>query len=147
MSGLSNYPPGVTGNEPQIAGGTDVVVEVTCGAEPFDVYPAAAVDDLLRSLADVLNGRRTVRTEVRGRWREETETEQVLRAKNRLAVALIGVAAMKFEQPEPCRFVGQVDAEVFEGTLCWECPSCGTKHEDDRFNEPDDEPDDERGMD
>jgi hypothetical protein len=38
---LSNYPPGVSGNEPQIAGGEDLYLVCVCG-EVFDIIEIAA---------------------------------------------------------------------------------------------------------
>lgn len=46
MSGLSNYPPGVTGNEWQIAGGKELTVTRECKGTEARVYPACLVDQL-----------------------------------------------------------------------------------------------------
>ena len=45
MSG--NYPPGVSGNEPQIAGYDEAVMTMTCSEVGLCLYPKTLVDDLL----------------------------------------------------------------------------------------------------
>ena len=41
MPGLSNYPPGVSGNEPQIIGGPDFYLKCVCGEVFEDINDAA----------------------------------------------------------------------------------------------------------
>jgi len=48
MSGLSNYPDGVTGNEWQIAGPKELTVVRECKGIEARVYPAYLVDEVLR---------------------------------------------------------------------------------------------------
>lgn len=47
MSGLSNYPPGVTGNEREIAGPDTLTVTRECKGTEARVYPAYYVDQLI----------------------------------------------------------------------------------------------------
>lgn len=134
MSGY--YPPGVTGNEPQIAGSVDLVVEKQCGSDGIDVYPKLLVDELIGNVSQVLTSRRTVRQEGDG-LREETNKERLLRAQNELLRMREELDRAGMTTDDACTFDGEVDAQVWNFTLTWTCPWCGAEHEDDRHFERD----------
>lgn len=136
---MSNYPPGVTGNEWQIAGGVDVTLQVTCGTVGFDVLPQPMVDEMVGTVREYLKTPRTLRS-LSGRpgtWRTETPDEQIARVLAYLETAVVEVEKARVNVAEECKFEGEVDAEVFDLTACWTCPWCGAEHEDDRAFEPD----------
>lgn len=103
----SNYPPGVTGNEPEIAGYPEREAERECGATAAFVPREQLI--ALRSLD------RTVSTAIR---------QQVRR---------VLAWADEYEQEHDCAYSGPVtlfDAGL--GVATWTCPACGAEHEEEQ---------------
>jgi len=114
---MSNYPPGVTGNEPQIAGYPEFDQNVDCQAEGVTVVTmspeaykraAALVDEVMRSARQGLL----------------VPSGTAFRLQNEIAdgeeVDLVS-----------CPFEGDVTSWVDQGIVFWECPLCRTVHEAD----------------
>lgn len=107
---LSNYPPGVTGGELQIAG-PDVEMEMyrTCGARWVTTVPRRIVDMMLdnvtvhfdqMTLNDFVSEVRDLR-----RLMDEAEDEWY------------------------CRYEGEVLVTLYRDREWWYCPACGAEHE------------------
>ena len=140
MSG--NYPPGVTGNEREIAGGDAFTATVKCDAPAMNVYPKMTVDTVLYEITQAVEHPKTVRRShnVDG-WRLQNAHEQIVDLRAILARAKEALDMDMFESQEPCTFEGEVDAEVYDGIVEWECPLCGTEHSDDAYFDQPDDPD------
>lgn len=111
---MSNYPPGVTGMEPQIRGCDEAEAEVEC-----DSYGKVWVVN---------------KTDIEF-W--VAEAFRRIRDGKSVAGCLSNIQAdieMGFEVEVDCEFKGKVDAQ-FMGVRLWTCPLCNTEHED----EPDEE--------
>lgn len=114
---LSNYPPGVTGHELEIAGPDwEGEIEVTCGTE--DVMVAMlAVDDLetMKRIAAVKGAQGA------GKQRDADVIQMTMRrALSRLVTLDLKV----------CPFVGSVEAWRYGGVTHWACPVCGVEHDE-----------------
>ena len=94
----SNYPEGVTGFEPQIAGAEETTLPGKCNAEAHDVAPAYMVRSILIDLHELQD----------------------------LAAALEAVQTISEYSEEPCGFEGDVEARRIPGAWLWVCPKCGT---------------------
>lgn len=103
--GLSNYPPGVTGNEIQIAGPSwEGEITRTCTAEDVEVEILGT--DALALLAENRAGRTTT-----------------------MVVDFVRSAYSAY-LPE-CPFIdGEVYAWAYDGVLSWTCPVCGGEYEE-----------------
>lgn len=122
---MSNYPPGVTGHEPQIAGYNSHDVSVECLSEDVSGVPTALVMSLLADIAQAL-------TAPGGLYLDRPDhlvRDDVARARQRIENARDALKAADGEHVE-CGFEGDVEAVIEYGTLYWTCPWCGTAHED-----------------
>lgn len=134
MSG--NYPPGVSGNEPQIAGYDEAVMTMTCSEVGLCLYPKTLVDDLLDEVSQVFTVPRTVRSEGQRGWRPENDAERLVRAQNRLLKVREELdTAVRYDEDAMCGFSGQVDVQINRTVVTWTCPWCGAEHEDDLAEE------------
>ena len=112
---MSNYPPGVTGRELEIAGPSwEGHVDRACD-EP-DVQIRMVTAEVASLIEKWLN--------VRGADSEPMAKERMLRA------------LMQAQDPweitmENCPFESEVEAWAHRGMLHWTCPLCGTEHEED----------------
>jgi len=117
---LSNYPPGVTGNEPEINGPEwEGTVERACEQE-------ADLNIVGQEVASLINAYVTSQY-------DEFVEKRLLRAikyKNR-----------PFILSTDCPFYDTVDAVIYDGMLRWECPLCGYDHEEEPPFPGDYEPD------
>lgn len=120
---MTNYPPGVTGNEPQIAGYPDPGTDVReCQAD------AATMT------------RYSVLEAIRDAWRVPKQGElTAAEALDRLQAA---IDALDTDEDGVCAFEGPVEITYAHGVESWECPNCGHEHEDEADDGPN--PDDAR---
>lgn len=119
MSG--NYPPGVTGNEWQIAGYPEGVWHGECQASEYNVAPLYLVETAIERI-------RLGLTATSSRTYEERVYDVLVRVEQGLRVL--------WDDARPdgsqCDWEGDVDAVFTLDTVEWECPRCGTAHEDER---------------
>ena len=110
MSYGSNYPPGVTGSEYEIAGPSwEGEVNRECGRQA-DLSPVTttlrdAIIDVVREKVPIEKGRRALQSAL-----DE---------------------AMDYSDQRECPFDGEVYAWAYGGVLHWTCPVCGYEHEED----------------
>jgi hypothetical protein len=141
---VSNYPPGVTGNEPHIRGMDEGVLNVEClGSTTLRVIPMSEWSYLLAILNKVKG--------LREREREGKE-EKADRARKSVIDQLEKLEGYLNEYDEKwlwadvdeCPFVGEVDAQWSRDgntlEVYWDCPMCG----EERYGEIDLTPDDPR---
>ena len=123
---VSNYPPGVTGNEPEIAGYDEGVRHVECDEEATAVY-AHEVKSLVSEAA--------FRLEIAAR----SASEGVLAESLPVVVERIArqmrsdvLALAEAEETVECGFVGEVDVVygADRTAFAWDCPRCGYEHEE-----------------
>lgn len=112
---MSNYPPGVTGNEPQIAGYPEGSRAVICAADdPYVVHLERAGDDIYSLVKDVLS------------------TDQGLTASDiRRKIDALAATWRREGAVAPCTWEGVVDGVYSQGAFLWTCPNCGTEQEED----------------
>lgn len=109
---MSAYPPGVTGNEPEIAGNPEVTMVMDCDSLT-DLYAKQPLVDLQARAEEALAGRRS------------KDVEKVLRE-------FVEAVRNGDTQADCCAFSGEVEgALVDRDTFVWTCPWCGTDHESD----------------
>lgn len=119
----SNYPPGVTGREYEIAGGDFYTVERTCENEEATLLVADA--DIKEAILDVLidlariEERLNLADQGDLLMRVQLVSRKVQRLENRLT-----------EHELPCPFEGKVELEVYRTQGWWDCPTCGTHTEE-----------------
>lgn len=114
----SNYPPGVTGNEPEIAGRPMRTMNVDCEQESLDMVPAHWAREVVKDLASPHPTRRD--------WEELADL----------------LADSGWTVETECGFGGDVEVEVEGNTAYWECPRCGQDNEYELDDGPD--PDEQR---
>ena len=115
---MSNYPPGVTGNEFEIAGPQwEDTVERVCEAQDVSVRV------IERDVADAIK-----------HWQQSRKTDDEARAQQSMLWMLRDALVDDFDA-EQCQFEGKVDAWGYGGVTHWTCPKCGTEHEE----EPDED--------
>lgn len=108
-----SYPPGVTGNELEIAGPSwEGTVEREC--EQQNVSMMAAPTDLVEALDDLL-------TKADGVF-ERLSVGRLVRLLKDAPLVQIDV--------EQCQFNGKADAWEYGGVLHWTCPLCGWEYEE-----------------
>ena len=114
---MSNYPPGVTGNEWQIAG-PDFERDETkeCGAEGFNV----------RTITKYGEGLIAQSIEALGRY--DGNPHGIPAVQMWLRLALTDIEEVELESV--CPFVGDVTVVGWQGVVSWECPLCRTQHEE-----------------
>jgi hypothetical protein len=119
---MSNYPPGVTGNEYEIAGAdAEWIEERQCNNDEFDyvmVSPEAfKYASELGSRCWNLNDRDEIIKEI----------GKHLRQLNTLFNLTGGSGEV---QHGKCGFVGDVMLESYRDKIYWSCPTCGKDHEE-----------------
>ena len=103
---MSNYPPGVTGLEFEIAGPDwDGEMDVECGAWA-DLWVVS--NDLARGLKDAVGSKDQALVNAAISW---ADTEPV-----------------PVQTQGTCPFAGEVVAWTYAGELFWNCPVCDTGH-------------------
>lgn len=119
MSGY--YPPGVTGNEPQIAGYPEIEMEVECGESDTYFLGLYQVREMIMDLG--FAGQGTV--------------EMCMTAKD----VLDGIDGLDIAERD-CSWQGTVAVEIEGDQAYWNCPRCGSSQSEQIETGPD--PDDER---
>lgn len=114
---FSNYPDGVTGNEPAIAGLQEMVMTVTCEQEECKVVPAEAVTVKAQSI-NKMAGRMLA-----GTTGEAYGLIAPLAAATEQLIELIG--ELEDNGEFSCPFTGEVDVQVDKTQAYWNCPVCG----------------------
>lgn len=138
---MSNYPPGVTGNEWQIAGQDEFELEVTCHRPTVDVCYAAPVR---QAVLDVWGWLWLVKSHVTNPDGDRNAVAQyTLTAYAALEDLFKLLPDITFELKRLCGFEGTVTAWGDRFVATWECPRCGLENEEE-FVE-DDVEFDERG--
>lgn len=100
----SNYPPGVTGNEPEIAGYPTSASIRECQAEAATLTRYSVLD-VVRSV----------------------DLSDPSRARDLLKAA---IDALPTDEDGVCMYEGPVEVEHVGDIDFWECPNCGAEHED-----------------
>lgn len=113
----SNFPPGVTGFEPQIAGYPERDEVHAC--EAYDVKIKVSTGYAEDAIQTVINRLKAGQT---------TAYDERL-----LQDALGDIAETEVEQ---CPFVGEVTVTYGEGVETWTCPLCRTEHVDEADPRP-----------
>lgn len=144
---MFNYPPGVTGREPEIAGYPEGNLFVTCDTEvdlfviPFDVMQdlqlAASTAEKLR---DDCNEWKKNNEAGKPQNRTKEQIYQGLMTNNwRVSNLMRNLETYRPEERKvaaTCPFEGEVEAVFTRDAAIWTCPVCGTEKE-----EPAPEPD------
>lgn len=118
----SNYPPGVTGSEYEIAGPDyEDVEQKVCGAEGVKLI---TISEAGRAAA-VLVGIELRRLAANLELTPESIRSEILRVQ----LAAAGIDAEEAEV-ERCPFEGGVDVQGYRGQKWWTCPVCRTEHEE-----------------
>jgi hypothetical protein len=123
---MSNYPPGVTGNEYEIAGGNEFEEHFDCSADieyvlitrkelyKLSDYALTLFNDFKRngniSEYSIETYLKKLMSEINGFYHSDKITEL------------------------PCDFSGEVLKEEYRGTVYFECPECETTYEKDRWD-------------
>lgn len=111
---MSNYPPGVTGNEYEIAGPDwEGEVEVSCDAQNVQLYVLSGEADTALTLMTRL------------RVDDPVGAATLPRLVQTVRNGLIEVPL------DECPFEGEVYGWAFHGVLTWVCPLCQTEHQED----------------
>lgn len=120
MSG--NYPPGVTGNEPQIRGPlSEFTVHRYCDQDSVAYVPAFVVAEVLEQFSGALAQSQS------GGLTEIAQERFLAGARDRLELHVAEFA---------CDWEGDVDVQLWDGGIInWTCPRCGSEHEDDYAEE------------
>ncbi|MEI7890281.1 MAG: hypothetical protein WCI34_08215 [Actinomycetes bacterium] len=118
MYSNSNYPPGVTGRELEIAGPDwEGEMDVKCAGENVEVTVFRPDDiETLKRIAAVKGAQGA------GKQRDADVIQMSLRRMlSRMVTVTLPV----------CPFEGEVEAWMYQHVTHWECPVCGTSHDED----------------
>ena len=125
---MSNYPPGVTGNEPQIAGLNEGVEQRTCVRSGdrtlVSPYTLELRDNLIACQNDYEEGR-------------ISEGQYIIRMTSIVRMIDFEKRWDSIVEDHQCTFSGEVDVEFDRYLLYWECPQCGEQYEEEIDMEPD----------
>jgi hypothetical protein len=119
---MSNYPPGVTGHEPAIAGYPERTETVECHRSDAAALYRHEVIDLIDG--HLQRGRERM---ARGRFEANIDHLQQLRD------ALDDLSDAEAE----CEWEGEVEGWVDGYDFEWTCPQCGSEHTEEGRFEPD----------
>lgn len=143
---MSNLPPGVTGNEWQIAGPKEWEMSVSCSSEGFTALTVTGYgkNQIAQAIEDVLQCQRTIATlpvhqreSVKDPYRVTPDTGFVRADEIDLALLTVAVSRLRnalgditdVDIDMPCPFEGDVIVYQYDGLPTWECPLCRTEHE------------------
>lgn len=123
-----NYPPGVTGNEYEIAGGDEFEEHFDC-ENVIDYYTidSRIIENLLGALnycLNVLNHEKSEYVE-RPKWVENTMRSRLDEVSKTFQEIFISQTALQSD----CGFSGDVLKESYRNEIWWECPECNDKNE------------------
>jgi hypothetical protein len=123
---MSNYPPGVTGNEYEIAGGNEFEEHFDCSAE---VEYVLVTRKQLYSLSDHAL---TLYNDFKNNG---AISEYLINTRlKKLMHEINGHYHSDELVVKDCDFSGVVLKEEYRGTVCFECPECETTYEKDRWD-------------
>jgi hypothetical protein len=123
---MSNYPPGVTGNEYEIAGGNEFEEHFDCSAEIEYVIVTR------KQLYNLSDHALTLYNEFKNNG---TISEYLINTRlKKLMHELNGYYHSDELVVKDCDFSGVVLKEEYRGTVCFECPKCETTYEKDRWD-------------
>jgi hypothetical protein len=123
---MSNYPPGVTGNEYEIAGGNEFEEHFDCSAE---IEYVTLTRKQLYKLSDYAL---TLFNEFK---REGSISEYSIETRLKKLMHELNEYYHSDELVvKDCDFSGVVLKEEYRGTVCFECPKCETAYEKDRWD-------------
>lgn len=117
---MSNYPPGVSGMEPEIAGLPEFELARTCDNESALYVPAKTVTDQIYWLSQ----------EIAKLNRNDLVRPGMFDRVTSMLEELI-VATTRDGAEFACEWDDKVDVEYSNGMVFWVCPRCGMEHEDD----------------
>lgn len=123
----SNYPPGVTGHEIEIAGAYwEDTAERTCGMRDADI---TVISNRLAVAVDQMRTAHFARHE-QGESAEKAYQQALHRVVSEAVLYNRDVCTISVEE---CPFEGEVwvTQNYRGGVLHWECPLCKTEHEED----------------
>ena len=124
----SNYPPGVTGREPAIAGAVDIEFQGLCQADAIDVLPWQQVLTGLTALRAGLEHPLQRRSQIRGAVVTETRQEQIQRALGTVIAMQAVLEETVRTANTDCGYDGPVEGQVRHGEIAWTCPRCGSEN-------------------
>ena len=111
---LSNYPPGVTGHELEIAGPDwEQDLERTCGVENVELH-VFALDDMKAIRATAM----ATGAQGKGKQRDADVMQRTLR---RALSRVLDITVT-------CPFDGEITVWSYHGVSHWTCPMCGHEH-------------------
>lgn len=121
---MSNYPPGVSGFEPEIAGYDEVSLSVECRASAtLRIYG----EDARARMREAVRTAETVQRLLES----GADTDRVARQVEVLLGTLkrVPVDTVDYD-PDECPFEGDVEGFVVGDRTQWTCPFCEALHED-----------------
>ena len=122
---MSNYPPGVTGNEYEIAGGNEFEDHFDCSATVEHVLlTKKEIYDLSDYALSLLNEYK--RSGNISEWWIENKLKPLMHDLN-------GFYHSDNTIEKDCDFSGVILKEEFRGTVYFECPKCETGYEKDAY--------------
>lgn len=121
---MSNYPPGVSGNEWQIVGPDTINVSRDCEATEAAVTPAVPLGEELWRLATNLH------KALRQGPVDSEVARYVREAASDLFTLRMSVLKDAFEAPlpTPCPGTYEGPVELYDHSYEWACPKCGKEH-------------------
>jgi len=123
---MSNYPPGVTGNEYEIAGGNEFEEHFDCEAEIEYVMVTR------KQLYNLSDHALTLYNEFKNNG---TISEYLINTRlKKLMHELNGYYHSDEIVEKTCNFSGEILKEEYRGTVMFECPDCETSYEKDRWD-------------
>lgn len=123
---MSNYPPGVSGLEPQIAGYPERTIVKSCGAEGVDLR---VIDPWLIERSKELIEKVDF-SAVQGRnYSSDLNLSNYWGRGVYHVLLYLSQQDLKIEDTI-CPFDGEVDTQYDRECEWWICPLCGTEHED-----------------
>lgn len=135
-----NYPPGVTGNEPQIAGGIAAEMVVSCEQGTVACLPAHIVTEATLGLAHLHLRYRKVLDKfspadaASGPFAHRLQTLAILTTQLGQAVEILQgqIASNAQEIDWDCTMDGEeVEGEIIGPLFNWQCPACGLEQQTD----------------
>lgn len=120
---MSNYPPGVTGNEYQIAGPDYEETQTKTCDQEVDVIPRPVFDALASTITTHLNA---LTNAINAR-----NIDAVERAADMLKIYAASAVETADEATSlgDCNWQGSALVEGYNGSELWQCDGCGHEHE------------------
>lgn len=137
---MSNYPEGVTGNEPQIAGGTPATMPVSCEQGTVACLPSHIVSEGVTGLGHLHRRYRKVLDKISGadattgQFATQLQTLALLTTQLGHTVEILQGQITKNAQDIDwdCTLDGEtVEGEIIRNIFYWQCPACGLQQETD----------------